>query len=350
MRSQQRVLLLLTFCSAALFAQNPSRVTDEHILDLRSFDFPTDANPVVIADVKARVFFLSNENLALYFEQKDSAPTANSRRYRFLTVSTTGQMIAQHILKTDGGPPDVKRGPNETILLTESERLDFFDSHFHLVKTRQLPANTIGTRFESASRQLVVITSGDLKTQVAHFVDADTFDEVSTVVYPKQSVAIFGEKQLGYVVPGYCQGALHIEPDKDSWRSLEALQTCNALTFVNNEALAYATDQDLYVVDKTGKELFRGHIPAPESFHLPGFVGISDDRTRIAIMANMKRSIFAVKRGTWPYYNEVYSYDLNAKKLLFKHALTGGYAAALSPDGHHLATIESGSLKILFIP
>ena len=44
----------------------------------------------------------------------------------------------------------------------------------------------------------------------------------------------------------------------------------------------------------------------------------------------MKRGMFASKPGTWPYYNEVYVYDLGVKKLLFKHALTGGYAAAFS--------------------
>jgi hypothetical protein len=306
---------------------------------------------VVVADVKAGVFFLSNGNLGLYFEQKDSAPATNSHRYRFLTFSTTGEMIAQHIFRSDGGPPDATRGPNENILVTESEKLDFFDPNFQLVKTQRLPPNTIGTRFLRASHQLVVITTGEAAgTQVAHFVDAETFDELATVVYPKQSVAIFGEKQLGYTLPGYCKGALHVEPDSESWRSLDALQTCNALTFVNNEALAYATGQDLYIVDKTGKELFHGHLPAPDSFHLPGFVGISDDRSRIAIMVNMKRSVFAFKPETWPYYNEIYVFDLNAKKLIFKRALMGGYAAALSPDGHHLATIESGNLKILFLP
>lgn len=67
-------------------------------------------------------------------------------------------------------------------------------------------------------------------------------------------------------------------------------------------------------------------------------------------MANMKRSIFVTKPGTWPYYNEVLVYDLSTKKLLLRHALNGGYVAAFSPDGHYLATIETGILKILPIP
>jgi len=179
---------------------------------------------------------------------------------------------------------------------------------------------------------------------------ADTFEELAALDFPKHSRAIFGEAQLGYALPGSCKGALHVEPENGSWQNLAGLQTCDALTFVGNEALAYAIDQDLYVVHKSGKELFHGHVPAPESFHLPNFVGLSDDHSRLAIMANMKRNIFAVKPGTWPYYNEIYIYDLNVHKLLFKHEISAGYAAALSPDGHHLATIESGSLKILSIP
>jgi hypothetical protein len=141
-----------------------------------------------------------------------------------------------------------------------------------------------------------------------------------------------------------------VQPDSQKWGSLVGLQTCDALTFVGDEAVAYATNQDLYVVRQSGEQLFHGHIPAPDSFHLPDFVGLSDDHSRLVITAMMKRGLLAIKPGTWPYYNEVYVYDLSTKKLLFKHPLTGGYAAAFSPDGHHLATIESGSLNIFSIP
>lgn len=260
-------------------------------------------------------------------------------------------MIAQLVFRADGTLFDARGGPDENSLLRESGKLDFFDAKLQLVKTHPLPLRTVGISFDRTSNQLVVITTDEGSgNQTARFLDPATFDELTAVVYPKRSVAIFGEKQLGYTLPGYCQGALHVEPDKESWRSLDSLQTCDALTFVGNEALAYATSQDLYVVHKTGRELFHGHIPASDSFHLPDFVGLSEDRSRLAIMANMKRSIFDVNPGSWPYYNEIYIYDLNVKKLLFKHALIGGYAAALSPDGHHLATIESGNLKILSVP
>jgi len=184
----------------------------------------------------------------------------------------------------------------------------------------------------------------------ARFLNANTFEELTVLAYPKRSRAIFGNKQLGFTLPGNCAGALHVQPEPENWKSVESLETCDALTFVGNKSLAYATSQDLYVVRQSGEQLFHGHIPAPVSFNLPNFVGLSDDHTRLALMATMKQGLLARKPGTWPYYNEIFVYDLTAKKLLFKHRLTGGYAAAFSPDGHHLATIESGSLNILSIP
>jgi hypothetical protein len=324
---------------------------DQQSVDLRPFGFPADPNPTVVADVKAEVFFLSKEILALYFEQRVPDFPPQSHSYKFLTFDANGQVLGQRPFRVDGKLLDVGCGPNESILFRETERLDFFDARFQLVKTHPLPAAATGIRFVRALNQIVVTTADEESgNQKAHFLHADTFDEFAAVSFPMQSRAIFGEAHLGYTLPGWCKGALHVEPENASWQNLTSLETCDALTFVGNEALAYATNQDLYVVHKSGKQLFHGHIPAPDSFHLPDFVGLSDDHSRLAIMANMKRSIFAVKPGTWPYYNEIYIYDLNFKKLLFKHALTGGYAAALSPDGHLLATIESGNLKILSIP
>jgi len=324
---------------------------DEHSVDLRPSGFPADPNPTVVADVKAGVFFLSKETVGLYFEQRVPDSASQSHSYKFLTFHVNGQMLAQRPFRIDGTLLDVGCGPNESILFRESERLDFFDARFQLVKTHPLPTATTGISFDRTLNQIVVTTadgkSGNLK---ALFLRADTLDEFASLDFPKHSRAIFGETQLGYTLPGWCKGALHVEPENASWQNLASLQTCDALTFVGSEALAYATNQDLYVVHKSGKELFHGHIPAPDSFHLPDFIGLSDDHSKLAIMANMKRSIFAVKPGTWPYYNEIYIYDLSVKKLLFKHAVSGGYAAALSPDGHHLATIESGNLKILSIP
>ena len=352
-RSLLALLLLASYLPLVLHAQNSSKLPDtaQNNVDLHPVGFPTDPNPVVVADVNASIFFISNETLALYFEQRVSESAPPSHSFKLLTFSTAGQMIAQRVFRADGKSLDISGGPNESILLREAERLDFFDARLQSIKTHPLPTKTVGKSFDRTLNQLAVVTvDGESGNQNARFLDANTFDELTALVYPKRSHAIFGKKQLAYTLPGNCVGALHVQPDPENWRSLDTLQACDALTFVGTEALAYATNQDLYVVHRSGKQLFHGHIPAPDSFHMPDLVGLSDDHSRLAIMAMMKRGMFATKPGTWPYYNEIYVYDLGAKRLLFKHALTGGYAAAFSPDGHQLATIESGGLNILSIP
>jgi hypothetical protein len=142
----------------------------------------------------------------------------------------------------------------------------------------------------------------------ARFLNANTFEELKVLAYPKRSRAVFGNKQLGFTLPGNCVGALHVQPDPENWKRVESLETCDALTFVGNESLAYATSQDLYVVRQSGEQLFHGHIPAPDSFHLPDFVGLSDDHTRLAVMAMMKQGLLSSKPGTWPYHNEIFVY------------------------------------------
>jgi hypothetical protein len=320
-------------------------------VDLHPLGFPTDPNPVVVSDIEANIFFLSDETLALYFEQRASAATPPTHSFKLITFNTSGQMIAQRAFRTGGKSLDLGGGPNQSILLRESGKLDFFDARLQFIKSYPLSIETVGDSFDRLLNQLVVISvDKESENQNAHFLNASTFDELTVLAYPKRSHVIFGQKQLGFTLPGNCVGALHVKPDSGRWRSLDGLQTCDALTFVGNESVAYATNQDLYVVRQSGEQLFHGHIPAPDSFQLPNLVGLSDDHSRLAIMAMMKRGVLATKPGTWPYYNEVYVYDLSSKKLLFKHALTGGYVAAFSPGGHHLATVESGWLKILTIP
>ncbi len=323
----------------------------EYTTDLRPFGFPDEPNPTVVANVKCKVFFLSNEIVGLYFEERTPNPAAQSHRYKFLTFSKDGENVGQRPFRVDGDLLDVSSGPNQSILLREGERLDFFDVEFRLIKTHPLPNTATEIKCDRILNQIVVITAdADSGNQNATFLRVDNLEESAKLQFPKHARAIFGEKQLGYTLPGWCKGALHVEPDNVSWQSLAGLETCDTLTFVSNEALAFATGQDLYIVHKTGKVIFHSDIPAPDSFHMPDFVGLSDDRSRLAIMANMKHSIFTLKPGVWPYYNEIFVYDLKAKKVTFKHELVEGYAAAFSPDGHRLATIESGKLKILSVP
>jgi len=301
--------------------------------------------------VKASIVFLSNDSLALYFEQQISETAQPPYSFKVLTFDASGKLMGQLAFLGDGKSLDITSGPNETILLRESEKLDIYDARLQLIKTHPLPSTTLGMKFDRALNQLVLVTTvDDSGKQKAHFLDANSFEELTSLIYPKRSTVIFGERQLAYSLGGYCKGALHFQPDQSNWQKLQDRQTCNPLTFIGRDAIAYALNQQLSVVDRNGNELFSGHIPAPDTFHMPSFVGLSEDRARLAIMALMKRSKFTTKAGTWPYYNEVFVYDLKPKKLLLKHAMPEGYVSALSPDGHLMATIELGTLKIVPIP
>jgi hypothetical protein len=170
--------------------------------DLRPVGFAADPNPVVVAEVKVSIFFLSNETLALYFEQRGSATTSPSS-FKLLTFNTTGQLIAQRVFRVDGKSLDVSSGPNESILLRESERLDFFDARLQFIKSYPLPVKTVGKSFDRVLNQLVVITmDGESENQNARFLNANTFDELTVLAYPKRSRAIFGRNNLDL----HCRG------------------------------------------------------------------------------------------------------------------------------------------------
>jgi hypothetical protein len=320
-------------------------------VDLHAHGFPSGAKPSSTWNVKTGLFYLSGDRLAVFFDRQLSGSEPNSHSFQILTIDEKGLVHAKRVVQADPKATDFSAGPGGGILVGKAEGLDFYDADVQLLGSNPLPETATSVKFDRKLNQLVLSTVDQKQNnRTAHFIDGSTREQLASLSYPLKSSAIFGERQLAYTEPGMCQGALHVEPNPKNWKALDALQACDALTFVGNEALAYALSQDLFIVDSNGKQLFHGHIPAPDSFRLPSMVGLSDDDTRLAIMANMKRSFFSLHRG-WQYYNEVFVYDLRAKRMIFKHALAeGAYAAALSPDGRQLATVEEGILKLFSIP
>lgn len=320
-------------------------------IDLHSHDFPSRAEASSSWNVKNGLFYLSGDRLAVFFDRQLSGSRPDSHSFQILTIDMKGLVHAKRVIPADPKNIDFSAGPGGGILIGKADGLDFYDADLELLRSSSLPKTATSVKFDRKLNQLVLSTiNQELNNRTAHFLDGKTLEELASLSYPLKSRAIFGERRLAYILPGMCQGALHVEPTHHNWTALDGLQACDALTFIGNEALAYALSQDLYVVDANGKQLFDGHIPAPDSFSLPSLVGLSDDDTRVAIMANMKRSLFSSHRG-WQYYNEVFVYDLRANHMIFKHVLAeGAYAAALSPDGRQLATVEEGILKLFSIP
>jgi hypothetical protein len=197
-------------------------------------------------------------------------------------------------------------------------------------------------------KQLVETTLDEkLGTRMARFLEGSTLQETAALAYPIESVVVFGRRQLAYDIVGNCVGAGHVESADREWPSLAGLPACDVLAFIGDDAIAYAYEGHLYVMDATGKRLATLRIPAPNGNSAPNFIGLSDDCTRLAISAVKKKHF---SRGA-TYYREVLVYDLSVKRLLLLYPLPANAGtAALSPDGRQLATIEDGVLKLTPIP
>jgi len=260
-------------------------------------------------------------------------------------------VLAQRGIEADPRAVDITAGPNGGLLFGRLGQLDFFGAALQLLKTVPLSDPVTGVSFNRKLNQLVEVTIDDVsQTRSAHFLNAYTLEESLILTYPIKGAPVFGEKQLAYTLGGNCFGSAHIVPNQQIWPSLSDKPACNLLTFIGNDQIAYAFDQDLYILARSGKQLLKARIPAPNSFSGPDFVGISDDYTRLAIQA-LKKKAFA-KNESWPYYDEVFVYDLKANRIILRYASPIGswVRPALSPDGHQLAVVEEGMLKLIPIP
>ena len=321
-----------------------SSPTAEVMADLHPYGFPTEE----ARGAKVGVFYMSGERLAVFFNLKVLTPGQQSHAFQLLVFNTEGRVLAQREIEADPKAMDTTPGPNGGVLYGHFGQLDFFDAHLQLLNTAPLPESVTGISFNRKLNQLVEMTIDDVsQTRSAHFLDGSTLEEEFSLNFPVKSVPVFGEKQLAYTLGGNCFGTTHIISSKGNWPSLNDIPACNLLTFVGNDEIAYPFDKQLYILDRSGKQLFKARIPAPNTFVAPEFVGISDDYMRLAIYA-LRKKAFA-KRGIWPYYHEVFVYDLKTERMILRYALpTGSWVRpALSPDGHQLTVVEEGVVKLI---
>lgn len=311
-------------------------------VDLRPYGFSVGE---AAYDLNYGLFYISANRVVVYFDQKLANLEQHSHSFRLLVLSVDGQVLAQRVILADPKAMDITAGPNGGVLFGRAGQLDFFDADLRLVKSRPLPESVAAIAFDRVLNQLVEVTADPVsQTQSAYFIDGNTLEELLTLTYPIKGIAKFGEKQLAYTLGGNCVGSAHVVAD--TWVSLSTIPACDLLTFIGNNSIAYAFDQQVYILDSTGKQLLVMHIPAADTFQAPSFVGLSDDHARLAIKA-LKKKLFA--NGKWPYYDEIFVYDLPSKHLMFRHSLpVENYSAALSPDGSHVVVIEEGTLR--FIP
>jgi hypothetical protein len=332
-------LVLLSGLHSKLTPPTPTAV------ELHRYGFPSGAAP---ADSKVGIVYLSGNRLALFFNHKVPSSGEDSHSFQLLILNIDGRVLAQRGIDADPKAMDVTAGPNGGLLLGRRGQLDFFDGDLQLLKTVLLSDPVTGISFDRKLNQLVEMTVDDAsQTRSAHFLDGNTLEPQLILRYPIKSVPVFGEKQLGYSLGGNCVGSAHIVSNQHDWLALTDISACDLLTFVGNDAIAYAFDKRLYVLDWRGKQILNASFPAPDTFQLPRFVGISDDQARLAISALAKKKFAA--SGVWPYYDEVFVYDLKAKRMILRYALPVGswVRPALSPDGHQLAVVEEGILRLI---
>ncbi len=324
----------LFFLAPCLRSSQPGPIS----IDLHPYGFSAEL-PI---NEKIGVFYLSADRLTVFFNNKQPLSGPGSEAFQLIVLDIGGHVLAQRNVLAAPNAIDITPGPNGGILFGRSGQLDFFGSNLRLLKTVPLEDSVTGISFNRRLNQLVEMTIDDVsQTRTAHFLDGDTLEENLSLTYPLKSVPHFGDNQLAYTRGGNCFGSARIVSGrKDDWAFLSDLPACDFLTFIGNDEIAYAFDQRLYVVDRSGKQIMKARIPVPGSFAGPSLVGISDDDQRLAIRALLQ---------SWQY--EIFVYDLKTKRRIFNHTLPiNSWAPALSPEGHQLAAIENGSLKLIPIP
>lgn len=335
--------IVLTFLLCTYPCLSASHSSSRIVLDLFQYGFPAGTE-----DVLLRVFYLSNDRVALLFDQQLPSASAQNHALKLMVLDAEGHPAAQMVIHADPRAVDITAGPGGGVLFGREGTLDFYDSKLQLLRSTPLASGTTGVKFDRQRNQLVILTVDEKAGQrTAHFRDGNSLEESVALSYPIESQAVFGKDELVYVVTGNCTGAARVVSNIGEWSVLDRLPSCDPLTFVERDSLAYASDDHLFIVDSKAHNLLKLRIPAPSTFELPGFVGLSDDHTRLAINAVRRENI----ASGWPYYGVVFLYDLPSNRLIFEHAMKkGSYADALSPNGHQLAIVERGTLTLLSLP
>ena len=313
-------------------------------VDLHKYGFPTQKmDPYLLG-----IFYLSADRVAVFFEEPASESDEESHSFHALVFNFQGQNTAKAIFRGNPKAIEITTGPDGGLSVGTPGKVEFYDSKLQPSKTIPLVPPATRIAFDRSRNQLILETT-DPQTghRSAEFLSPQSMERSASLNFPIKARAMFGDDELLYTLLGECSKSAHIVSQDVVWRLAENLPLCDSLTFIGKDKLAYALQDRLYVIDAFGKQVFEARIPVRETFQLPSFVGLSDDHTRLAIVA-LDKKLFA--KG-WPYFEQVFVYDLPSERLIFRRALPQTpRAVALSPDGHQLATIEEGVLVLTSVP
>jgi hypothetical protein len=334
------IALGLWMLDISVFAQ-PS--TNTANVDLHPSGFPN----ADLGNLKLGVFYISTGRIVVYFDRSRASDTG-LHSFEVIELDSTGGKTAKLELQADPRAVDITPGPGGGILFGRKGELDFYDGTFRIFRSVPLAPEVTGIAFDRRLNQLVINTINErISVRTAQFFDGNTLQKSGDLNYPMQSIATFGKDKLVYSVPGNCKGAARVLSLQPDWHPIDDLPACDHLVFPTDESLAYAVDGELRVIDSRKTEIFHMNIHDPHSFESPSFIGLSDKRDRIAIRTLKRKKVVS----DWPYADEVYIYDLLSRRIVFSSTMDRGpFAAALAPDGHEVAILEQGALRIIHVP
>jgi len=320
-------------------------------VNLSSFGFPPGQ-----VDLPSNVFYISSDLLAIYFDRGEAtdAPQQNNhpRPHAFLILvfNKKGQVLAQQTIYGFPKALDIKAGPDDGIIVGREGSMSFYGADLLLRRSMPLASNATGVSYDRRWNQLAVETIDDAsQSRTVNLLDGVTLKPLESFTLPERVPFITGNREIAYTVGGDCRYSTRILSNERSWNALRGLPTCGFIAFTDDETLAYAFEQQLYLVSHLGKRISRQTIPAFDQMNLPSYNVISNDGSRVAIWVWKRRLIR--KQGEYPEYREVFVYDLHSHARVFSHPLiTGTAASALSLDGKQLVTIDDGLLSFYSLP
>src|SRR5215475_1454228 len=155
---------VLTSLAFAFPGFSVSHSTTRITFDLHEYGFPTASE-----DTLSRVFYLSNDRIALFFDQLLSGQSPRDHILKLMVFDTESNARAQLVLHADPKAVDITAGPDGVLFGREGE-LNFYDSNLQLLRSVSLAPGTIGVKFDRTLNQLVVLTVDEKSGQrTAHF-------------------------------------------------------------------------------------------------------------------------------------------------------------------------------------